>query len=281
VSATGEIGAGRRPLSEVLRQTGRNLAAWSAALLRRPRRAMLSYLPARNGLLAGLAMTALAVIAVMTLIDAQAFSLARGLPKGPVQVFNDITDAGKSGWFLGPLGVLLLVLALVSSPALGRITNLVLISIAARTGFLFLAIALPSLLASLVKNVIGRRRPSDLGPWFYAPFTWKPAFASMPSGHTTTAFAVAVAFGALFPRARWVLWIFAGLIALSRVVITAHFPSDVMGGALVGGLGALIVRNWFAAQRLAFALRPDGTVRPLPGPSWRRVKMVARRALGA
>src|SRR3954452_9792620 len=128
--------------------------------------------------------------------------------------------------------------------------------------------------------MIGRRRPSDLGPWLYAPFTWKPAFASMPSGHSTTAFAVAVAFGALFPRARWALWAYAGLIALSRVVIAAHFPSDVIAGALVGGIGALLVRNWFAAHRLAFALRPNGTVRPLPGPSWRRVKRVARRVAG-
>jgi hypothetical protein len=40
------------------------------------------------------------------------------------------------------------------------------------------------------------------------------------------------------------------------------------------------VRNWFAARRLAFIPGRDGTVCAMPGPSWRRVKMVARRLLG-
>ena len=64
------------------------------------------------------------------------------------------------------------------------------------------------------------------------------------------AFAVAVAFGALWPRARPLLWAYAVLIAVSRVVVTAHHPSDVLAGALVGAFGALLVRDWFAARRL-------------------------------
>jgi undecaprenyl-diphosphatase len=99
----------------------------------------------------------------------------------------------------------------------------------------------------------------------------------MPSGHATTAFAAAVALGALWPRARPLLWIYAVTIALSRVIIAAHYPSDVIAGAFVGGFGALILRNFFAARRLGFAPGRDGTVRALPGPSLRRVKSVAVR----
>ena len=44
------------------------------------------------------------------------------------------------------------------------------------------------------------------------------------------------------------------LIALSRVVVTAHYPSDVVAGAIVGAIGALLVRDWFAARRLGFAV---------------------------
>jgi undecaprenyl-diphosphatase len=74
------------------------------------------------------------------------------------------------------------------------------------------------------------------------------------------------------------MWIYAGLIGLSRVVVTAHYPSDVIAGALVGAAGALLVRNWFAARRLGFAVDADGSVRPMPGPSvWRIIKAVARR----
>ena len=84
------------------------------------------------------------------------------------------------------------------------------------------------------------------------------AYAGTPSGHATTAFAVLVAFGTLWPRARTALLIYALLIAVSRVVVTAHYPSDVLAGALVGLAGALLVRRYFALRGLGFSIGPDG-----------------------
>jgi undecaprenyl-diphosphatase len=75
------------------------------------------------------------------------------------------------------------------------------------------------------------------------------------------------------------IWTYAVVIALSRVVILAHHPSDVLAGAVVGVLGALLVREWFAVRRLGFAIGSDGVVRTLPGPSLRRVKRLAQRVL--
>jgi membrane-associated phospholipid phosphatase len=62
-------------------------------------------------------------------------------------------------------------------------------------------------------------------------------------------------------------------------VLTAHYPTDVAAGALVGIVGALMVRRWFALRRLGFSIGPDGTVRPYPGPSRKRLKSVARALL--
>jgi membrane-associated phospholipid phosphatase len=76
---------------------------------------------------------------------------------------------------------------------------------------------------------------------------------------------------------RPVLWVYAVLIGISRVVISTHYPSDVIGGALLGAFGALLMRNWFAERRLAFYVAPYHEVRPLPGPSWPRLKTVAQR----
>jgi undecaprenyl-diphosphatase len=152
-----------------------------------------------------------------------------------------------------------------------------------RVGFVFLAIGLPSLFATTIKRLIGRARPPlyhPTGPFDYLPFSWRVEYASLPSGHATTAFAAAVALGALFPGARVYLWFYAGLIALSRVVLAAHYPSDVLAGALVGACGALLVRWWFAARRLGFAVGTDGAIHALPGPSLRRLKAVARRLFG-
>jgi undecaprenyl-diphosphatase len=86
-----------------------------------------------------------------------------------------------------------------------------------------------------------------------------------------------MAVGALWPRARPLMWSYAVVIALSRVVLTAHFPSDVVVGAVVGTVGALLVRDWFAARGLGFSLGPDGGIRPFAGLSLARIKRVAGR----
>src|SRR5260221_10128756 len=107
-------------------------------------------------------------------------------------------------------------------------------------------------------------------------FSWRPEYASLPSGHAMTAFAALVAFGIIFPRLRPVLWIYALLIAASRVVVSAHYPSDVIAGAAFGAFGALLVRDCFAVRRLGFFVDPDGAIHPMTGPSRRRIKRVVR-----
>src|SRR5437764_13722605 len=76
------------------------------------------------------------------------------------------------------------------------------------------------------------------------------------------------------------MWIYAGVFAISRVAVHANFPSDVIAGAFVGTLGALLVRDWFAARRLAFVRTPQGAVRPLPGPGRGRIGKLAAHMAG-
>jgi undecaprenyl-diphosphatase len=66
---------------------------------------------------------------------------------------------------------------------------------------------------------------------------------SFPSGHATFAFLIAAALTPGMHRgAQIALWSFAGLAALSRIVVGAHFPADVVAGALIGALTAIVVR---------------------------------------
>jgi membrane-associated phospholipid phosphatase len=222
----------------------------------------------------------LVVVASMFFVDERAYTLALRLPEGVVDAFFAITDFGRSGWILVPTGALLAVIALVASPVLDQMTRGVLAMIATRVGFVFLAVGIPGLFVSIIKRFIGRVRPSPAGPFAYEPFHWRPDFASLPSGHTTTAFATLVAVGMLFPRARPMLWSFALLIAVSRIAVSAHFVSDVIAGAAVGALGAWCVRDWFALRRLGFVVTRDGAVKALPGPSPGRIKRVARTLIG-
>lgn len=251
-------------------------------LLIRPARAharLCSLAPRQPAIAAAIAVAVFLILIVT--IDAAAIRGVRYVPRWIVAFFDDITDYGKSGWFLWPLGLLFIALAALPS-ALTAFSQRVLAAIMVRVGFLFTAIAVPGLFVTIVKRMIGRARPmvgGSLDPYLFSPFAWHPAYASLPSGHATTAFAVLVAFGTLWPRARTVLLIYALLIAVSRVIVNAHYPSDVFAGALVGIAGAVLVRRYFAQRRLGFAIEADGTIHQYPGPSLRRIKAVARALL--
>ena len=269
------------PAKTALRRCFANVIA-AFAIVARPARVHLRnpwLLPPRQlAIAAGLCV--LIFFLVMFVADAAAVKGVGHLPRWIVWCFDEVTAFGKSGWFLWPLGILFLVLA--AMPSLSRVPQLVLAAIMVRVGFLFVAIAAPSLFVTIIKRMIGRARPlvgGSLDPYLFSPFKWTPAYASLPSGHATTAFAVLVAFGTLWPRARTVLWIYALLIAASRVAVTAHYPSDVLAGALAGVAGALLVRRWFALRSLGFSIAPDGVLHEKQGPSLKRIKAVARALL--
>jgi undecaprenyl-diphosphatase len=268
------------PIVAIARRAVLNLALWTGALFHHTRRNV-RRLPWRLSRLALGTIAAIGVVALtMALIDSETIGINKRAPLWIFVVFDEVTDFGKSGWFLWPAGLLLLTLAAAASPSLGRMSQLILISLAARVGFVFLAIGLPSLAVTVAKRLIGRARPGrfdSAGPLDFLPFSWRVDYASLPSGHSTTAFAAAVALGALFPRARIFLWGYAIVIALSRVIVGAHFPSDVLAGAIAGALGALLVRWWFAARGLGFSVGTDGLIHVRPGPSLRRIKKVAAR----
>ena len=241
-------------------------------------RAPRAKLPAvRGGALVAVAVSIAAIIASMFLLDAAASDWARHLPLWVTEPADEITNFGLSGRFLYPLGFIILILSALIGPRLPSIAQGVLTALVARFGFLFIAIGLPSLFDTIVKRLIGRARPY-IGPrddpFVYKPFMWSPEYGSMPSGHATTAAAAAIAIGAIWPRTRIVMWAYALIIMLTRVIINVHHPSDVIAGGLVGVVGALMVRRWFAARSLVFFA---DDLRPYPGPSWRRLKTTARQ----
>ncbi|HYA04944.1 MAG TPA: phosphatase PAP2 family protein [Xanthobacteraceae bacterium] len=250
-----------------------NFERWSRALAPPAVKLLRPSLPAAAAAIALLAAT----VASMVLLDTAASDWAtHRLPQWFRDIFEEITNLGLSGWFLIPLGFILLGLAAAISPALSRTAQATLTAVAARCGFLFLAIGAPGLFVTIVKRLIGRARPYVGGhddPFSYMPFIWRPEYASMPSGHATTAVSAAIAIGAIWPRTRPVMWIYAFVIMFSRVVIGAHHPSDVIAGALTGAAGAYLVRRWFASRRLVFSARD---LHAFAGPSWRRI----RSALG-
>jgi undecaprenyl-diphosphatase len=109
-------------------------------------------------------------------------------------------------------------------------------------GTLLLAIVVSESVSFRLREAIGRDRP----PVRFVepePLVTTPNSHSLPSGHSTTAFAAATVLGASFPRFRPVFYGLAALIAWSRVVVGVHYPLDVVAGALLGvAVGLLVLR---------------------------------------
>jgi undecaprenyl-diphosphatase len=109
----------------------------------------------------------------------------------------------------------------------------------AAVGSASLASILSILLFMGLKRCTSRRRPCEIAPHCWATLLPPDQF-SFPSGHTMTAFAVAIPLMLYYPWLTITLLFCALSIALSRILLGMHFLSDVVAGAVLGtGLGYL------------------------------------------
>jgi undecaprenyl-diphosphatase len=100
-------------------------------------------------------------------------------------------------------------------------------------------------LALLLNQAIGhlwdRPRPYAAHPHSLVLFTTPSHDPSFPSDHAAAAFAIAVAVFFFSRRLGALFLVFAAAIALSRVLLAMHYPTDVLAGALTGTLAAVVV----------------------------------------
>lgn len=174
---------------------------------------------------------------------------------------STITDFGKSGWILfGSL--LILVEALIAyrlSPTLkGRFQAAFVSHMAI---YIFLCVSLSGLLANLLKRTIGRARPNlydEFGFLSFDVLAGSARFESFPSGHATTAGALMMAMALIAPSCRLVFLSMALWIGFSRVIVGAHYPSDVIAGLALGAWFSLATAIVFARYKILFRQRADG-----------------------
>jgi membrane-associated phospholipid phosphatase len=272
-----DLGAPSNYFARVTDFAGRSLAQLVRAPSHSRHAAAARYLARRTLWLA--AIGAVTIAALMVALDAREIALMP--PRGtaalwPVRI---LTDFGKAAYVLALPAALLLIAALIA-PRLQGTRRTLLIGFAIRMQFVFLAVLVPILAGEVIKFIVGRGRPfiGGAGAFNFAHFAWTEAYASFPSAHAIASVALAFAVSVLWPRLRVAMIVYAVLIVLSRLLLLAHHPSDVVAGALLGAVGAMLVRYWFAVRRLEFTIHRDGRIEALTGPSLSRLKSVAREA---
>lgn len=100
------------------------------------------------------------------------------------------------------------------------------------------SLLISTIVYTVAKKVVRRRRPDEASSSFdfALPFT-KKGYTSSPSGHSNTIFTVATALALEYRNIKWlppVLYMLAGLTAVSRIYQNRHWSSDILVGSLLG-----------------------------------------------
>jgi undecaprenyl-diphosphatase len=96
--------------------------------------------------------------------------------------------------------------------------------------------------AAVLSRIVDRPRPFVADPQIHA-FLSHAADPSFPSDHATAAFAIAVVLLVRFGRPALPVLLAAIALAASRVLIGLHYPTDVLAGAVIGTVAALLVSS--------------------------------------
>lgn len=128
-----------------------------------------------------------------------------------------------------------------------------------RAAFIFLNIAISGLAVDVVKAIVARARPNlffSNGEYGFAWFRWGAAHWSFPSGHGATAASLALSLTTIWPRLWPAWWLAALTIMSSRLVLGAHYPSDLLGGFYAGLLAWWWLRPWYERRVVKFRETP-------------------------
>jgi len=166
----------------------------------------------------------------------------KGLRRSVIDIAKIVTILGDSLWYF-----LILVPAFIYFWFLAKNKLW-----SKRIIFILASLSISGLLNLLIKWLAGRYRPNMLEKGFFGfnYFGIGYDLNSFPSGHTVTAFSLAAAVSILFPRTGIVAFIIAISIGMTRIILTSHYLSDVIAGAGIGILSAMILKYYFDRRKI-------------------------------
>lgn len=192
-----------------------------------------------------------------------------------------MTNFGKSGWILVPTGLAVVIGYGMDWEVWGRRRRIFVLRWMALLGFIFFSIAAGGLIADIFKFGIGRARPEHfqaLGAFAFEPLH-NAGFASFPSGHATTVGGLFAAVALLLPRLRLPCLVLAVWFGCTRILVGAHYPSDVAAGLAWGAWFSYFSAMLFARHGIIFGYDANGWPVRRQGYRLLRSRRPRRRAL--
>ncbi len=173
------------------------------------------------------------------------------------EFFIKITELGNSFWYFSAILLVFIFLFLVKKMSFMFFKNAQDLKNFCVSSLIYFVLV--GLVTQAIKHLVGRPRPnhSDFGQNYgFNFFSTDSAFHSFPSGHSSTIIAVVLVVGLLIPSLRLFFYFFGFLIAISRVIVGAHFITDVVSGAIIAIMLLKILEFYFEKKfpRLSFKL---------------------------
>lgn len=169
---------------------------------------------------------------------------ARETPAIIKAFFQDLTEFTEPTNLLSAIATLLVLTTLFAFVVRRSFAS----AFAKLLGFVLVSGVFALLVAILAKVSIGRARPTTLtvpDMFFFSPFSVSRAFESFPSAQAALSGAVCYCIVSRLPGWRVVALGMMVLIGLSRIVTEQHWPTDVLGGCILGWLCAAIILPLF------------------------------------
>ncbi|OCW12386.1 phosphoesterase [Brucella melitensis] len=151
-----------------------------------------------------------------------------------VDIAAHITKFGKAYWFLVPAAALFVFYRFINRSPQKSFNCF----------FIIASIAVSGIVIKILKIIFGRARPGvliDDGFYGFTFFRLDREFNSFPSAHTGVAIAAGVALALIMQKHRWVPIILGIVIASSRIIINAHYLSDVVASSLISTVTVLLL----------------------------------------
>jgi membrane-associated phospholipid phosphatase len=199
-----------------------------------------------------------AILATAVFLDQTFFLWRAGLDPGVERIFRMATRIGNADWsILLALGGLI-GFSLAARWSVRKADAVMWRYLSALSGFVLAAQLGCGLLANTLKWGLGRARPGIEGVdgvFTFAPIASSAGWASFPSGHSTTITALALALSFIAPRFRAAFTSVALWVAVSRIVVGAHWASDVVAGVCLGAATVVGLRHLYTRKSRLFVWR--------------------------